>query len=505
MAVVLLASIAVPRGTQAQSVEPEGGEGLSLLEAVELLFENDPGIAISEARLESSQGLLINAQGRFDPVLSSSLTSADTEVPLSESTVDERTTITSGVGLSKEFRSGLSIAPGIDFTRTEQPGLETTNEGLVSFQIRQPLMRGRGRDVVTAGERTAEIGVEASESDLFHTTSLRVLSVGSQYWSVQSAVQNLEILRVSEDSSRQLLGTIRQLVDAGVTPSAELVQLEANVVAKEVARIGGERSLVTAIQDLGREIGLTFVQIRELPLPSDPFPVLEPSEIPPPAEERILVQVALDRRADLAAARSRLQASEVLLGVAENSIRPQLDLVFAPSYSGFVDGGDVGDFFAPLLDNVPGLSTTLSLSLQWPTFNRRARGDLVQSQASRDQSSLFVEQLRKSIDAEVPSALASVRYRAAQVERAAQAVELFDIAVDNERKKLRAGASTVIDVISQEDRLTSAQQQLVAARFGLALALLELRFQTGTLLRQDEEGGSVDRGLLTTLPRNEAQ
>jgi outer membrane protein len=70
----------------------------------------------------------------------------------------------------------------------------------------------------------------------------------------------------------------------------------------------------------------------------------------------------------------------------------------------------------------------------------------------------------------------------------------------NEEKKLRAGTSTLLDLISQRDRLTAARQSEVSAQLALALALLQLRFDTGTLIGEEGEAGSIQVSRLITLP-----
>jgi outer membrane protein TolC len=79
-------------------------------------------------------------------------------------------------------------------------------------------------------------------------------------------------------------------------------------------------------------------------------------------------------------------------------------------------------------------------------------------------------------------------------------VRLFERTVANEEKKLKGGTSTLLDLISQRDRLIAARQTEVGAELDLALSLLELRFQTGTLLGAGGLAGEVELARLTTLP-----
>jgi outer membrane protein TolC len=246
-------------------------------------------------------------------------------------------------------------------------------------------------------------------------------------------------------------------------------------------------------------------EIAALALPADPFPSLAPAEVPPVEEAGPLVREALDSRADLRAARERRERAAVLLVAAENALRPQLDVIFTPSYSGLEEGSGAGSFFSPLYRNVPGLSSSLALSLALPLANNQARGQLLQTQSAVRQNDLVVELLAKGIGADVPTALDAVGRNALQLDRAREAERLFERAVVNEEKKLRAGTSTLLDVISQRDRLTAARQGEVSAQLALALSLLDLRFLTGTLLAADGDASVVESSRLTTLPEREGE
>jgi outer membrane protein TolC len=466
-----------------------------------MMLEHDPNLAIGEAQLQSSRGALLAAQGSFDPVVSSSLRQEETDSPVLAGASEEVRVLGSTLGVTRKFRSGFSLEPELSLLRTEEIGGDPAgNLGTFSFTLRQPLLRGRGRTATLAPELSAERQVTASALDLRQTTSERALAVVSQYWLTRAAVLNLDILRESEERSRELLATTRKLIEADVTPAADLVQVEADVVAKETSRIGGERDLFESRQALGREIGLTRAEIAALPLPAEPFPTVAASAVPAPSAGDRLIAAALSRRSDLRAARERVDAAEILVRAADNSLKPRLDLVFTPSYSGLVAGTDAESFFSPLYRNVPGASSSLGFTLSWPPSNREARGALAQIEAARAQNESFRELVSRQIEADVPTALDAVARSAQQLERAAEAVRLFERSVANEEKKLRAGTSTLLDVISQRDRLTSARQAQVSAHLALALALVRLRFETGTLLPDGADLGQVGLADLTSIP-----
>jgi outer membrane protein TolC len=501
LVLILLAASGMARPAALAQQAQTGG--LGLVEALRLTLVRDPNIAIQESRVESSRGALKVASSSFDPVLSSSASRSAAASPVSESLSVLQTSVLDSVTYTVPFRNGLQIQPEVSFDREAGPGGSAASLGTFSFRIRQPLLQGRGRDVVAAGELSARREVVAAGLDLRFATAQRVQAVASQYWQTRASQLNLEVLASSEQSSRDLLETTRKLVEADETPAAELVQLEANLAAKESARIDGERALFAARQSLGREIGLGPQEIAALSPPTDPFPSLRLEELPPLTEVGRLVELAFRHRADLRAARERQGELDLLARAAEDALKPQLDLVLAPGYTGFTGGGGVGDFFSPLFHNVPGVSTLLSLSFTLPVKNLRAQGQLIEARASQHQNALLSEQLAKGIGADVPTALDAVRRNVQQLQKATEAVGLFERTVANEEKKLRAGTSTLINLITQRDRLTSARQVVILAQLSLALALLDLRFQTGTLLAEGQGDTSILETRLTRPPAQE--
>ena len=481
--------------------------GLTLMDAVRLTLVHDPNVAIEAARVDSARGALLIASGIFDPVVVSRLSQANTRVPKTLSTHQDTRILESTFGVTELFRTGLQLEPQILLDRAQDAGAGTgaVDTGTVTFQIRQPLLRGRGRAAVQAGELSAQREVAATELDLRQTVAQRVRTVASQYWQMRAAANNLEVLRVNEGSARDLLANTRKLIQADQVPAADLVQLEASLASAESARIGGERDLFGQRQGLGREIGLDPAEIAALPFPSDPFPAVRPEEVPPPPQVPGFIALALRHRADVEAARQRETGLEIQRRAAENALLPQLDLIFTPGYSGIADAGNAAGFFSPLVRNIPGAGATAALALSLPILNRNARGTLLQIDAARRQGLLAVDLLAKGIGADVPAALDAVGRDALQLAKAREAVGLFERTVANEEKKLKGGTSTLLDLITQRDRLVAARQTEVAAELALALSLLELRFQTGTLVEGGGAAGEVDLAHLTTLPREEAR
>jgi outer membrane protein len=496
--------------SSAAPVSPPAAPGLGLLDSVRLMLANDPNLVLARSHLLSAAGALAIQTGMFDTVVTGSVGYLDTRTPALQAPADRQTALTVSAGVAQELRSGLTLSPAVELSSgtansalTGLPGPPAiVNTATVAFTLRQPLLRGRGSKAVAAGERAARREAEASALDLRFTTAQRILTVATQYWTAVAARLSLEILRSNEETSHQLLTTTRRLIEADITAPAEAVQLEANLAAAEASRLAGENALFKACQDLGRELGLDGARVMALPPPSDPMPELAPITLDG-LERARFVAGALRLRADVAAARKRLEETAALLDASENALLPQLDLVLRPSYSGLMGGGGLAAFLASLANQIPGVSSSLSLDLSWPVRNDAAQGRLLQARAGLQQSTALLDQLQNNIGADVPTAVDTVVHTARQVAQAKEAVRLFERAVANEERKLSAGSSTVLDVITQRDRLLAARQTEVSAKLSLAVALAQLRFDTGTILAESGELEIVDYPRLTTVPAAE--
>ena len=89
---------------------------------------------------------------------------------------------------------------------------------------------------------------------------------------------------------------------------------------------------------------------------------------------------------------------------------------------------------------------------------------------------------------------------AAEVEAADFSAKSFEIAVTNEKKKLKAGLSTLIDLIQMENNAIAARLSWIGAQENYANALAALRYNMGSLIVIGDGAGHVTWDTLTTKP-----
>jgi outer membrane protein TolC len=92
------------------------------------------------------------------------------------------------------------------------------------------------------------------------------------------------------------------------------------------------------------------------------------------------------------------------------------------------------------------------------------------------------DQLSRSIISNVVIDLSALQRGRDQIDKAQLSANDFEKALETEREKLKLGNSTLINVIETEQNLTNALLQVISARQQYAVAVAQLRFDTGTLV-----------------------
>jgi outer membrane protein TolC len=467
--------------------------------------------------VEISRGIKQQATGQFDLALAGSFSHAHTNSPL---TLSERALVVAegfaptanaaqnlsilNLGVTKLYRSGVAISPVYETARTTDnlTTSEGTNVSRLAFQVTVPLLRGRGRGAVAAQETAAGVEVSASLLDLNQTISDLLASTAISYWNAVAAVRQLEVARASEDRGKLYVDNVQTLIQADRLAKAEINQATANLDARIADRIAAEQNLTQSQQQLALAIGTEASQM------ANANSALE--SLPDPDAQRALllnaqtiadyIQQALSRRADYLAAQKRVEEARVLLIAAQNMLKPRLDLSFDTGVSGLSEGTAPAQFFNSPYHSIQGLDAVAGVTYNLPLRNNIATGQVRQAQASLNQAQLKVADLSRHISSAVVTAVNAVHNASAQVGRARESVRSFEAALQGEREKFTLGFSSVVDVLTIEDRLTTAMTNQVSAEFAYATSLTQLRSATGTIVEPDKTVQSVSRDLFVTLP-----
>ena len=405
--------------------------------------------------------------------------------------------------VSKLFRNGVGFSSSVNVGRSadnllNQLGVSTSDAGL---QLIVPLMSGRGRNVVGAAETAAEIEVGSREFDLQQTAEQLLTNTAVSYWALVAAKRHVQVSTGSEDRGRVLQKTVQALIDADQVPRNDIYEVNANLADRVATRIAAQQTMVQARERLAVDMGIPPAAVLAIGDPADDFPPLD-ATINMATDDSLkeYIDEALHNRPDLVAAQRREAQAKLLLGASEKQIQPQLNLQLGAGYSQLRDAGGLTDFFAAPFSNLHPPSLQAGLVYQYSVANNLAQGQLLANQASYREAQLQSAELERQITATVIIAVENVRNSISRVQSAREAVSAFQQTLRGQQEKFNLGQVSLTELLTVEDRLTTALSNEVDAELSYVLAVADLRLATGTLL-PTTNARQVDASVFRNVPR----
>jgi multidrug efflux system outer membrane protein len=256
--------------------------------------------------------------------------------------------------------------------------------------------------------------------------------------------ESTELTRTLESGGSVPLSDLRQAEELEYTASAQIPQIEQQIQQEE----NGLRLL------LGQAPG--------------PVAHNDPAALNPPPQDLPvgLPSRLLERRPDILQAEQQLVAANAQIGVARAQFFPQLSI----SASGGVGGNDWATLFDPSSRLVYAVG-----SLTQPIFEGgRLRGQMQLSEHTKEEMVLNYQKTITGAFRDVSNALVAVnKQRAARAQQEMLVVVARD-ASQLARTRYQGGATSYLEVLTNDSNLFSAQLNLVATQEGEALSLVQL-------------------------------
>jgi outer membrane protein TolC len=459
-----------------------GGVPLSLLQAVTTTLRRHPALVSARAAVEVARGDAMSAAGQFDTTVRAGLGHQRAIAPAFDldtgRELPTRTDATDlSLGASKTLHFGTVIAADAGVTRSDLHGalpsfIQTGNVGL---SVTQPLLRGAGQVGAASTLRSLELQEEASEDSLSFVAQQQAFAAILAYWDLVASEQELQLFEVSVKRAERILDETRVLVEHDQRPRGDLRSLEAGLATRKRDVLATRSARLRAIHALQLAMGLNERERAEWH-PTDGFPA--PGL--PAASIDALWQRAEHARFDVRAARSSLRAAAAAARGAEHNTLAKVDVTLSVGYAGGVLRDGVPAYFDALA-RPQGVNAGASVTVEWPVENNTQRGERVRAAGQRMAAETALSEISRTLRNSVSSAYDDLRYAVDALREAQRAEVLYDQALSDERYKLRAGLSTVIDVVLTEELLTDATRARIETERSLADALARLRFELGSL------------------------
>ncbi|MET1756316.1 TolC family protein [Novosphingobium sp. RD2P27] len=455
-AALMTVSMLNPRLCAAQE-QPQSDPVLTLDEVLRSSAQYGPQIVEALARIRQAQGRALSAEGAFDTVFD----------------VDARSralgyydgTLVEGRATQPLTDNGGYVYGGYRVSRGTFPIYEdqsyTNRLGEVKVGGLYALMRGRLID-----ERRARRTLAAGDLDIARFEA-RATAIGVQrqamdaYQNWLAAGLRLRAYRDLLDLAQRRRGGLNRQVQLGARAEILVTENEQNLVRRRALVVRAEQDVQTAANRLSfflrNENGEPIVPRLEQ-LPADSSALLRVTSR--------LQDAALLIRPDIRTAGAKIEQALTKLALAENDLRPRLDLRVEASKD-LGDDGYGGTSRTPL-EGIVGVRLTV------PLQNRAAKGKVVEAQAELDAVEARRRTIRDQIQIEINGILIALDGGARLVETAREELALAERLAAAERRRFELGSSDFFLVNQREDTATDARVRLIEAEARQAGARAEL-------------------------------
>jgi outer membrane protein len=433
-----------------------GAHAEDLLQTYELARAGDPQLAAAESgRLATKEGA-VQARAALLPQLDGSAT-----YRRSKST-----------GPSTQTQFDPVTGQPVRFSGDSE---STTNSRNVGLNVSQVLFdfgsfsRVKSQNAIS---RAADFQVESAGDSLVTRTS-------QAYFNVLVAIESLAAAETQETALKKQFDFASKRLEVGLAPITDVHEARAQYDSARANTIVVRNALEDAYQAL---VEITGRPVRNLKgLPADFQPAL-PSE----RDADAWVAAAVDNNPALKAKQLQVQASEADVTTARAGHLPTL--YFNGSYGTKASWGDSSFTSSnpPVSSTCPtgneGRGPSFGVTLSVPIFAGGATQSRVrQALAQRDVASDELEQQKRGLERATRNAYQTVVAGISEVEARRLALVSARAAYDASQVGLEVGTRTVLDVLTNQRNLFTAQQAFAQAKYNFLQNRLLLEQAAGTL------------------------
>ncbi len=320
--------------------------------------------------------------------------------------------------------------------------------------------------------KQARFGESASASELARARQTVVFTVASNFLSLVTLQEQQSVQEQNFAAQQAQLEQVDLLVKAGRRSIADQYQQQAAVALAQSGVVSARRAVELAKVDLIQTLQLDPAVVYEFASPA-----IDSSRASPSFSLDGLLTSAFAERAELAAARSRVDAADEALRTSRSTRWPALAMSLGYN-SGFTSL--TNESFATQLNQRKGGSVGVSLSV--PLFDRGA-SNVAQQQASIAvaNAKLASDRQRQTVALEVRRAFLDYQAALEQLNATRAQQRASDLALAAVQERYRVGAATLVELQVARATQVSAASALVNARYNLIFQQSLMSYYTGTL------------------------
>ena len=482
----MIRKLVIPLAISSITVPLFAQDVLDLDEAINQSIENNFTYRIARVDPEIARDQVTAESAAFDTEIFISGEVAQSESAASGNSYDQRSL---NAGATKRLVHGTRVTASTALNRSDTrfTGGSTplSQDADFSLSIRQPLLKGYGKQSNTAFLERAKAGFSATRANLKGTIQDVLAQTEFAYWQVARWQEQLALNESNLKVAEALLEEAMERQRVGLVTQIEVLQAEAFRAESrediiETTRILGDAydhlmEMMGALPDTGftMEAGRA---VQALPDADGTIPDFDQSWT-----------MALNSDPALAAQEAQIEQRQLDQIAAKDAARANLDLVLSGAYSGNDDDaqGAYGNAFDR---DGHAWSIGLEFSMPWSRREERANQRITDKRLQKEE--IRYQSLKQSLYRDVRSAWRSLSAVQQSLEAARLTVSLQEASFEREKSKYAQGLSAFRDVLEAQRDLDQARVRLLQSKFTKLSAEIDLANLSGRLFQR--HGIAVD-------------
>jgi len=357
--------------------------------------------------------------------------------------------------------------------------LSTRYEPMLSFQIKQPLLRDAWQELNLAGINISKLNYRIALAAFRQKTEEVSADVISLYWMLLQARRDLEIQQWLMNKTHETLRKVEDRRDIDAT-TVQIKQAEAALKSREAILFQAEKRVVDVQDALVR-----LLSDHQLNLLND-FEIV-PTSVPNVTEQKFeqseTLELALANNPVIQQARLGVEIGQINVDVAKQQKMPRLDLVASTRMQGLSrTQGEAQD----ILNDADYVSYALGITAEIPLGNRQREAEFRKRRYEHRKAISMLQNISDQLAVQVKERirLAETAYEEIPVQQdAVKAAEIHLQALeDTEVIRDKLTPEFLLVKLQAQETLSNSQRAEIKAITDYETSLVRLAQATGTVL-----------------------
>lgn len=313
------------------------------------------------------------------------------------------------------------------------------------------------------------------------------LNVVNAYLQILSNKEALKVSRAQYAVTEQDLKRTKELVESGVVPRGDLLEIEATAANQEQQIVNNEGLVLISRINLAQLLQITDYENFDIADESFDIPISDILNNTP----KTIFSKALEFRNDIKFSESNVDLAEKDLEIAKGAYAPTLSAFFqyGTRYSDVTQIPDAAGIpYTPSFTDQMWIFDGISYGAQLnvPIFNGwSTRNNVKRSQISLEKSKLQLEQDKLALESTVNQAYIDVTTFRKSYEAAEKTLEARKLAYEYSKERFDVGLMNSFDFSQAQARVDDAEAQVIRTKYEYIFRLKLLEFYFGIPITLD--------------------